>query len=336
MTRFLEALPTPENRWRAIVLLGRNTASYKFALGNALLHLARSPGDLIRLEDLALPFAQALCAHIREAPKQGTVNINRALREACEGFNAGTVTEDALRDVAVRHGFGDVLDAFHVLGGGSMNERFFLDERREAKGIRLTDELRKLAELRHRDDLMAEVEARWRVVETGWDLGVHAGLIEYDRESGNLLLRDKERRLALRSCRSTLNGYQKGKCFYCFGSITIEAGAETADVDHFFPWSVRDHFNQPNGIWNLVLACQTCNRGAAGKFDAVPALELLGRLHRRNEFYVDSKHKLATTIMAQTGSNEAARRSYLQETYTELTLVRIRKWQPAQQGDPAF
>ena len=37
MTHFLDTLPTTENRWRALILLGRNTASYKFALGKALL-----------------------------------------------------------------------------------------------------------------------------------------------------------------------------------------------------------------------------------------------------------------------------------------------------------
>lgn len=336
MTTFLQVQPTTENRWRALVLLGRNTASYKFALANALLAVDRQPGDLIKLEELALPFALALSRHMQLSPKQGATNLNRAMREACEGYNAGTTSEDELQGVTTRHGFGDVIDAFHVLGGTPIEQQFFIDERREAKGIRLTDEMRKLAEFKQHSDLVQEVDARWRVVETGWELGVNAGLVEYDRETGGLSLRSAERRLALRSCCSTLNGYQKGRCFYCFAPITIEAGPLKADVDHFFPWALRSHFFQADGIWNLVLACQDCNRGAGGKFDAVPSIELLERLHYRNEYYIDSKHKLASTIMAQTGPSPAARKSYLQSTYNETTLASIRHWQPELRGEPVF
>jgi hypothetical protein len=51
-----------------------------------------------------------------QSPKQGATNLNRAMREACEGYNAGTTTEDELRGVTARHGFGDVIEAFPCLG----------------------------------------------------------------------------------------------------------------------------------------------------------------------------------------------------------------------------
>ena len=211
MTHFLDTLPTTENRWRALILLGRNTASYKFALGKALLNLKATPGDLLRLDELALPFALCLCDHLKISPKQGATNINKALREGCESFNRGELERDALREIAVRHGFGDVIDAFHVLSGRSLEERFFIDERKTAKGIRLTDEFRKLGELPTAGDLSAEIEARWRVVETGWELGVNSGLVEFEAETGGLSIRSSDRRIALSSCRHTLNGYQKGR-----------------------------------------------------------------------------------------------------------------------------
>ena len=38
--------------------------------------------------------------------------------------------------------------------------------------------------------------------------------------------------------RGTLNGYQKGKCFYCFGTIEIISGHhDVCHVDHVFPWA---------------------------------------------------------------------------------------------------
>jgi hypothetical protein len=336
MTHFLDTLPTTENRWRALILLGRNTASYKFALGKALLELKATPGDLLRLDELALPFALSLCDHLKVAPKQGATNINKALREGCESFNRGDLERDALREIAVRQGFGDVIDAFHVLSGRSLEERFFIDERKTAKGIRLTDEFRKLGELPIAGDLTAEIEARWRVVETGWELGINPGLVEFEAETGGLLIRSADRRIALSSCRDTLNGYQKGRCFYCFGSISIDGGDELADVDHFFPWALRREVPNVDGIWNLVLACAHCNRGVAGKFDLVPTLHLLDRLHSRNEFYIDSKHRLAATLAAQTGASETQRRSFLQSVYANATVARIHHWKPAMHGEVAF
>jgi hypothetical protein len=92
-----------------------------------------------------------------------------------------------------------------------------------------------------------------------------------------------------------LNGYQKGKCFYCFGDVSVVEGAvDQADVDHFFPHALKAHrVAEPvDGVWNLVLACQTCNRGAEGKFECIPARRYLERLHKRNEFLINSHHPL--------------------------------------------
>ncbi len=336
MTHFLDTLPTVENRWRALILLGRNTASYKFALGKALLSMTAAPDDLLRLDDLALPFALSLCDHLKVAPKQSATTINKALLKGCESFNLGELERDTLREITVRHGFGDVIDAFHILGGRSLDQRFFIDERKAAKGIRITEEFRQLGELSIVDDLTAEIEARWRVVETGWELGVNPGLVEFEEETGGLSIRSAERRIALSSCRHTLNGYQKGRCFYCFGPVSIHGSDELADVDHFFPWSLRRTVPNVDGIWNLVLACTQCNRGVAGKFDLIPSLYLLDRLHRRNEFYIDSKHRLGSTLAAQTGASEALRRSFLQYMYADTTMARIHHWEPDMQGEVAF
>src|SRR3954452_7140659 len=138
MGEFLSVEPTIENRWRAIILFGRNTASFKFALGEALLSTGSGPGDLIRLDDLALPYAKAICRHLQSAPKQITTSTGKFLN-ACSSWNSGTVDDEALRDATVRLGFKNVIDAFHNIGG-DLGVRFFIDERRESKGIRLTDE----------------------------------------------------------------------------------------------------------------------------------------------------------------------------------------------------
>ena len=55
---FVDVEPTLENYWRAIILFGKNTASYKFALAKSLINVSLDrKSDLITLDDLALPYA---------------------------------------------------------------------------------------------------------------------------------------------------------------------------------------------------------------------------------------------------------------------------------------
>jgi hypothetical protein len=70
VSTFLDVSPTRENHWRALALFGRNVASYKFALGQALLELKDCPDDRVQLENLALPYATALCTHLKTAPSR--------------------------------------------------------------------------------------------------------------------------------------------------------------------------------------------------------------------------------------------------------------------------
>ncbi len=63
---------TLQDQWRAIILSGRNVASYKFALAKDLLDLRPTAGSLVKLEDLALPFARQVCEHLRLEDEQAT------------------------------------------------------------------------------------------------------------------------------------------------------------------------------------------------------------------------------------------------------------------------
>jgi hypothetical protein len=57
---FQDAAPTPAGDWRHIVGFGRNVASYKFALGQALLGLAAQQQTFVPLPDLASAFRLGL------------------------------------------------------------------------------------------------------------------------------------------------------------------------------------------------------------------------------------------------------------------------------------
>lgn len=333
---FLDVEPTLANQWRAIILFGRNTASYKFALAEALLEIGCDK-ELILLEELALPFARALCRHLKDASKQATNSSSRFLDE-CRRFNAGSSSEDELRDATVRLGFNNVIDAFHNLSSRELPSRFFIDEQRQSRGIRLTEAFAALVDGRSQQELQRETDARWRLVEAAWGLGLSRAIIAYDDVSSDLIVDRQHRRVSVTSCRHALNGYQKGHCFYCFASISIISGdAALADVDHVFPHALKAHLPaNVDGVWNLVLTCTNCNRGPKGKFDQIPSLRLLQRLHARNEYLIQSHHPIRETLMLQTGRTRQERADLLQRVHTLAKQLRVHDWEPDHQGRAMF
>ena len=116
--------PTVADFWRGIILYGRNVQSYKFALSAALLELAPDGGDVLKLDDLAPTYAKHLCRHLQLADKQGTARSSSFL-DTCRAYNAGQVTETALFDATMKLGFNNVIEAFHVVGGESIDHPFF-------------------------------------------------------------------------------------------------------------------------------------------------------------------------------------------------------------------
>jgi hypothetical protein len=342
VTKFIEVQPTIENYWRSIILFGRNVASYKFALGKSLLELSQRQKETLSLEELAEPFARHICDHLASAAKQATSTSSRFL-DACRKFNTGEIKKEKLLDATAKLGFKNVIDAFHVVHDGEIPVRFFHDERKDkTKGIRLADDLYKLTEHYQYRNLPGEVEARWKLVETAWELNLprHVLSVSFDPHGELLVVNDRLfGRKAITSCRNALNGYQKGKCFYCFTDISIlDVAVDLADVDHFFPHTLKPHgFGELlDGVWNLVLACQSCNRGPKGKFARLPELRFLERLHIRNSFYIESHHPLGETIVLQSGTSEAERRKFLQNVYQQSKELLVQNWRPEFEHEPAF
>lgn len=316
--------PTVADYWRGIVLYGRNVQSYKFALSAALLELAPDGGDLLKLTDLAPTYAKHLCRHLQLADKQGTARSSRFLN-TCRSYNAGKVTETTLLDHTIRLGFNNVID-----------------ERKTAGGIRITDRVSQLRETNQYLSLSAETEARWRLVETAWELNVTRSVIEvhHDQDGEELFAIGKSnRRKAITNSRDALNGYQRGHCFYCFDSISLDPESSLLpDVDHFIPHAAGKLIPHLylDGIWNLVLACKDCNRGVEGKFDKLPEKHLLERLNTRNEYLIGSNHPLKETLIAQTGVNSAARASYLSSVYERAWAFLLNRWAPNERGPALF
>ena len=301
---FIPVNPTVEDCWRGIILYGKNSATFKFALAESLLKLNPQSGQLIKLEDLAPVFGKAIAAHISHSPKQGT-NPGKFLQSIDVYNTDGNL--DTLVKATVKFGFQNVIDAFHNVGSTSVLHKFFLDERQQNKGIRITDEFSKLAEGIQLHNITQEVDSRWRLVETAWNLGIAANhlVVQHDHDLGEIFTFDlARRRKSVTSSKGALNGYQAGRCFYCYANLRLLGEDINTDVDHFFPHKLKQTNLKINldGVWNLVLSCKTCNRGVQGKFDRIPSLRLLERLHSRNEYLIESLHPLRETLINQTGN----------------------------------
>ena len=323
---FVARTPTDESFFRAVILFGRNVASYKLALGKSLIDLALEEREVVSLEELAVPFAQHLTEHLRLVDTQGTSKSSRFL-DTCRSFNGGEIDDDQLREATARLGFVNVIDAFHVVGSGDVPVRFFVDERPGGGGIRLTDRLLDLARSEQGTDLPLEIEARWRLVETSWELNIPARALQVTFEpDGDLLVvkTSANDRVSLTGVRDALNGYQKGRCFYCGTTISIDGSdGEQVHVEHVMPRTLMERMTVSwnlDGVWNLVLACSECNLGKAAR---VPDVGCLERLHRRNEYLIESHHPLRTTLITQTGSSAATRRDFLLSVYGEAVPLGV-------------
>lgn len=334
---FYEVEPTLDNYWRAIILFGNNVASYKFALAKSLYELSSVNNDLVTMEQIAEPFSRHLCEHLKHSPKQSTSPAGPVVR-ACRLFNDGKLSKDELIKETVRTAFNDVIDRFHIVNKQAIDKQFYVDERigKSKGGIRITDNFFKLAESEQFRSFENETESRWKLVEQGWKMKLARNLIsiEYDRELKTLYTGSQEHRVDITSCRDSLNGYQKGRCFYCYTSISVNKhDANICDVDHFLPWSLNHKVQNINGVWNLVLACQNCNRS---KSDIIPKKDLLTRLHKRNEYFINSHLPLRETLLLQTGRTEPIRADFLQSAYSEVSIPGVPKWQPKIKGIMTF
>lgn len=326
--------PSLESQWRSLILFGKNSATYKFAFAKALMDLIDAQTTSISLSDLSVPFAGYIVEHLKLNDKQGNSQSSKYLN-SCRAYINNELSIDQLYRDTEKLGFVNVIDAFQNVNGGIIPNPFY--EKNFSVGkkeIVITDNLLKLRDSFQYKNLDQEVEARWKLVETAWNLQVSRNLlnVQYNEDNSFLFVQENiMRRVNITSVRDALNGYQKGKCFYSFKDISISRNDlnEICAVDHFLPHIHKIHHNDEganiNGVWNLVLADSKVNNDKRAK---IPERKFLERLFNRNEFYIESKHPLAETIINQTGPTRQQRINFLQKQYNLASDLGIQKWQP--------
>lgn len=333
MTDFQINDPSLESQWRALILFGKNSATYKFAFAKSLLELVDRETTKISLTDLSKPFSKNIIEHLKVNDKQGNAKSSSFLN-VCRSHIKGEISDGELWTQTEKLGFVNVVDAFQNLNGAQIPDIFYEKNYKSGnKEIIIKDNLLKLKESFHFQNFNQEVEARWNLVETAWNLNINPKLLEvkYDEDKSLFFLEnDFMRRTDITSVRDSLNGYQKGKCFYSFQDISVVCGnANLCEVDHFFPHvnkTIHNEFGANiDGVWNLVLANKDVNRNKSAK---IPEKRFLQRLFNRNEFYIQSKHPLAETIINQTGNTKQKRIEFLNKQYQLALNSAIITWKP--------
>ena len=333
MTNFQVNDPSLESQWRAIILFGKNSATYKFAFAKSLLQLVDKETTKINLSELSEPFVKNILNHLKSNDKQGNSKSSTFLN-SCRSYLSGELEYSKLLSITEKYGFVNVVDAFQNVNGDTIPNPFYHKNYiGRNKDIIITDELLKLKENFHFQNFEQEVEARWNLVETAWNLNINPNLLEvkYDDENSLFFIENNlMKRKDVTSVKDALNGYQKGKCFYSFQNISINSNCNNiCDVDHFLPHSNKlihsENRGNINGVWNLVLADSSINRQKSSK---VPEKRFLMRLFNRNEFYISSKHPLAETIINQTGNTKSKRKQFLERHYNLALANSIQTWKP--------
>lgn len=321
-----------ETQWRSIILFGKNSASYKFAFAKVLLDSINEEKTSVSLKELSIPFSLHIVEHLKKNDKQGNSQSSKFLNK-CRDYIQGRISDDELYSWTEKLGFANVVDAFQNVNGSIIKDTFYSkDYHNGEKKLSIHNSLLQLKESFQFPNFMQEVEVRWRLVETAWSLQVNPKLLEvkYDDQKALFFVENNRmRRVDLTSVRDALNGYQKGKCFYSFQDISINNAENLCEVDHFIPHlSLRIMDNPPiniNGVWNLVLAEKAVNRDKSSK---LPEKKYLERLFNRNEFYIDSKHPLAETIINQTGKTREERCRFLKFQYNLAAGYLGKGWKP--------
>ncbi|MEU7152330.1 HNH endonuclease [Streptomyces sp. NPDC045456] len=303
---FYAAEPSARASWRMSILMGRNARTYKFALGDALLHHAAQGHTDIPLRDLAASYAMAFLE--RQAPQApgsaealgATDFLTVTAQESAESRRLGRPT-DRLLDAAERSMPGMVMLKFHNHGGGEVPHRFYdLAGRGRHRTVRLSPALGQVARSYERDGLRAELDARWSIVENCFATGVGRSLIEegIHVDLDTLHVTDRYRRRSVTGVAEAVAGFQHGRCHIC--DEPLDPGTRTA-VDHVFPHALMRRFASVGGwrgpdldsLWNLAVAHAKCN---GEKSDRLPKPAELTRLARRNEAIMRSPWPLHTTL----------------------------------------
>jgi hypothetical protein len=317
--------------WKGIVLFGKNQASYKMALGKVLLNFGSQNRNVIQWEDLSAAFLDQYISRLEEnsSPQQNAPGRQTKLERVVAELRLGTTDYGCAVQTVSSEGLVDVVPRFQTIGNNKdlVGKSFF--EFEFGKRIFLKDSLLEMATY-DSDTLQQELDSRWALLEGAFEIR-HSDL---DLKIGNNIRdtylvaahqRGSVKRRNLTKNVDFLKGYQGNICFFCQEPLVYKI-----HVDHVLPRDPVLH----DQIWNLVLACETCNEH---KSDRMIGPHFIEKLVFRNENIMGGKtHPKKKEISGNLG---ATRKQRSVATYREYEKVKAVKgslfWGDDEKYDPS-
>jgi len=299
--------------WKAIVLYGLNTATYKIALGKTLLNLTKLGKSEIAWETLAKEFLNQYLIRLKERPNMPQLiltNRKTEMEKIVQRYQMGNLSLDEAIQRTAKFGFKDVIPRFQTIGNDKelIGERFYHFE--FGKNIRLRDEIFRIGEDSHQE-LIKELDARWSLLEGAFKIRTSDKNWELINSIEEIYLSTGYDRTNLTLNIPFLQGYQGNLCFYCGEKIKK---TDVIHVDHVLPRKVLNH----DEIWNLVLSHSYCN---AHKSDKIVPTYYLEKLITRNENIMGSNHPWKFKIEKALGSTKIQRITSTKHHYNNVITV---------------
>jgi hypothetical protein len=310
----------PRDLWRSIILYGRNTATYKIALGRCLADFAEQGKSQIRMSELAEAFFEVYLDRLKEGkPQLFQPGRQTVMEQIVALHNLGKLDKGAAIERVEREAFGDVIPRFHTVNDLALPVKFY---DHTSEGLIITDSLFNAFSQPDRLELIGELNSRWDLLEAAFlKRRENSDLINDIR---SFYLEKGYARTNITYVNPVIVGYQNNLCFYC-GESLVDANV---DVDHVIPRQVVYH----DEVWNLVLAHSFCNNQ---KLDFLPGLHYIEKLIVRNERLIASNHPMRESFLRKLGAKAAQRRAYILEVYKDAETVIGYTWEGVRGYDPA-
>jgi hypothetical protein len=291
--------------WRALILFGKNEATYKLALGQCLSSFAEQGKTWIPQYELAQSFFDLYLLRVASGmPQLKTKGKKTKMETIIEQFQKGIFSRERAIEQVGKYAFGDVLPRFHILNDKTIPIRFYEHQK---MGLNLTNNIFTVfAQSNQKRNMQEELDTKWTLLELGFEQRHKPTTpIIITNDTQQFYMNKGEKRISLTHLDPLLRGCQNNRCFYCEEELDNKAA-----VDHVIPFSIIGH----NEIWNLVLAHKFCNEL---KSDRIASQAYFDKLYNRNEDIVKIKHPLEmeSQILRDLGSTASQRLIKMRRQY---------------------
>ena len=300
---------SPVEYWKALILYGRNTATYKIALGKTLIEFCSSGFAKVDWNVLADSFLKQYESRLlvdTPMPQLDHESRTTVMERVVSQKRLGRIDHDEAVSIVAAEAFNDVIPRFQNLGKSAEFQGKFYTFEME-KSLLLTDDLHTIVDA-HQADLDAELDARWSLLEGAFQIG--RSNFQLSNDLRDIYIVAGYQRKDITKNIPFLQGYQGNICFYCGEPIPDN----DIEVDHVLPRQVVQH----DAIWNLVLSHSFCN---GQKTDRLVGPHFIEKLVARNENIMGSNHPWKKKIEAELGRTKPQRKKMTQQHYDRVASI---------------